>query len=415
MIFKRNNILKFINFPFIIENIPLKERITVLNNKPINDGKIIYLMTREFRFYDNLAINYTISEAKKHNLNYKVLYIYPKFNTKNKQNFFQNNFLKLKKTFLKEGVPFEEFKSYDDLKISTLITDFNPLTNTNYKKFSFKVEEIDGHNIIPSKYISNKQEYNAMTFRRKVYKNIGFFLNNLKNKKASNNEAKKILNEFILSKLDSYNKFKNDPSKDATSNLSAFINYGFISAQRVAIEIIKSKAQNESKEAFLEELIVRKELAENFCLYCKNYKELKCLPNWAKITIKEHKNDFKSKIYSLFQLENALTEDDLWNACQIQLIKEGKINRYLRMYWAKMILKWSTSNYEAIKRAIYLNDKYAFDAPSTNGYTSILWAIGGLHDRAFMERPIFGKIRIMTQKGISSKFNINEYIKKYQQ
>ena len=83
------------------------------------------------------------------------------------------------------------------------------------------------------------------------------------------------------------------------------------------------------------------------------------------------------------------------------------------MYWAKMILKWSTSNYEAIKRAIYLNDKYAFDAPSTNGYTSILWAIGGLHDRAFMERPIFGKIRIMTQKGISSKFNINEYIKKY--
>ena len=206
---------------------------------------------------------------------------------------------------------------------------------------------------------------------------------------------------------------KNDPIKKVTSNLSFYINFGFISSYRIAYEIIKSNVSDINKEAFLEELIVRKELADNFCLYCNDYKSLNCISNWAIKTIEEHKSDIRTKLYSLSELEKANTEDILWNACQKQLMIEGKIEGYLRMYWAKMLLKWTVSVEEALKNAIYFNDKYALDAPSANGYVSILWALAGLHDRRFSNRDIFGKIRYMSFDSIKKKFNIKKYIEKY--
>ena len=111
--------------------------------------------------------------------------------------------------------------------------------------------------------------------------------------------------------------------------------------------------------------------------------------------------------------EKAQTQDKLWNASQNQLIKEGKIHGYLRMFWAKKIFEWSISPEEALKIAIYLNDKYAYDAPSSNGYVSILWAIAGLHDRAFQEYPVTGKIRRMTLNSLKTKFDVEEYIGRY--
>ena len=413
MNYKKNNILTYINISNI-ETVPLAERLFSINNLPnLKNGEIIYLMTREFRFYDNFAIIYGLNLAKELNLFFRVLYIFPKIKTKFKKKFFNRNFQKLKETFFEKNISFSEFDSFNNFNISILIIDFNPLEKTKYEKYPFNVIEVDGHNIVPARFASNKQEYNAMTFRRKIYNNVGYFLNDFIKTKYSNSEAFNILNNFILNKLDFYSDLRNDPNKNITSELSPYINFGFISSQRIALEIIKSNAAKENKEAFLDELIIRKELAENFCLYCKNFKNLNCIPNWAKLTIKEHKNDLRDKIYSLPEFENAKTNDNLWNACQIQLLKEGRISSYLRMYWAKMILKWSISNTEAIKKAIYLNDKYAYDAPSTNGYASILWAIAGLHDRPFKDNYIFGKIRTMTCNGAKNKFNINEYISKY--
>ena len=188
---------------------------------------------------------------------------------------------------------------------------------------------------------------------------------------------------------------------------------GFISSQRVALEVIKSDVSDENKEAFLEELIIRKELADNFCLYCKDFKTFKCIPNWAQISLKTHQNDLRSYIYSKKELENSQTHDKLWNAAQIQLKQEGVIHGYLRMYWAKKILEWSPTPQEALKTAIYLNDKYAYDSPSANGYVGILWAIGGLHDRAFKDFMVTGKIRRMTFNSLNKKLKLNEYIKKY--
>lgn len=68
---------------------------------------------------------------------------------------------------------------------------------------------------------------------------------------------------------------------------------------------------------------------------------------------------------------------------------------FLRMYWAKKILEWSPSPTEALRVAIYLNDKYELDGRDPNGYVGCLWSIGGIHDQGWGERPIFGKIRFM--------------------
>ena len=213
--------------------------------------------------------------------------------------------------------------------------------------------------------------------------------------------------------LSFYAEFRNHPDKNFTSGLSKYLNLGFISSQRVAIEVIKSKVSDENKEVFLEELIIRKELADNFCLYAKSFKDFSSISNWAKKSLNNHRIDIRPYLYSLQDLENAKTYDKLWNATQIQLIKEGTIQGYLRMYWAKKILEWSVTPEIALKNSIYLNDKYAYDAPSANGYVGILWALGGLHDRAFVDYPITGKIRRMTYDSIKRKYDLSGYINKY--
>ena len=276
-----------------------------------------------------------------------------------------------------------------------------------------KIYEIDGHNILPARFISDKQEYSAATIRTKIYHNINQFLTEFENLTKEKVEVDFVLEDFIKNKLPYYKEFRNYPDKNITSGLSKYLNLGFISSQRIALEVIKSDATSENKEAFLEELIVRKELADNFCLYSKSFKDFSNIPNWVKSSLESHKYDIRSYIYHAEDLEQTKTHDKLWNATQNQLIQEGVIHSYLRMYWAKKILEWTISKEEALKIAIYLNDKYAYDAPSANGYVGILWALGGLHDRAFVDYPVAGKIRRMTYNSMKRKYNLTEYIKKY--
>jgi deoxyribodipyrimidine photo-lyase len=109
-------------------------------------------------------------------------------------------------------------------------------------------------------------------------------------------------------------------------------------------------------------------------------------------------------------LEKAQTHDPLWNAAQMEMVHKGKMHGYMRMYWAKKILEWTASPDEAQRIAIRLNDRYELDGRDPNGYTGIAWSIGGLHDRAWGERPVFGKIRYMTYKGARSKFDVDRYV-----
>ena len=402
-----------------IEKIINPARIFEFNNKPIKNGKIIYLCEREVRAKDNFALQFALQKSKELNLPLKI--IHPKINYeyKPKQVFINNQIEQAERQFTQIGLNFEVIEKTPEEIIKNsnpalIILDFNPILKRKYlKNVDFKIYEIDGHNIIPARFVSNKQEYSAATMRRKIYYNIYPFLTEFDNLTKEKVEADYILEDFIKNKLSYYAEYKNDISKDVLSGLSKYLNLGFISSQRVALEIIKSGVNYINKEVFLEELVVRKELADNFCLYSKNYKDFTSIPNWAKVSLENHMYDIRPYIYSTEELEKAKTHDTLWNATQIQLIREGIIHGYLRMYWAKKILEWTPSPKEGLKMAIYLNDKYAYDSPSANGYVGILWAIAGLHDRAFVDYPITGKIRRMTYDSIKRKYDLGDYLQKY--
>lgn len=374
---KRNTLLSYLSGNYQTETKVNTDRIYELNNKPEKSGDTVYLCERELRFEDNFAINFAFEKSD------RIIVTYSPHQLK-------------------------------ALNIGTLIVDFNPIRDYScLNQFGCKIYEVDSHNIIPARKCSDKQEYSAGTIRRKIYAKINNYLTEYPTKPVKNKHAGKVLKEFIENKLDYYAEYRSDPTKSMTSNLSIYLNKGFISSQRVVLEVLKSDTEDKNIEAFLEEIIVRKELADNFCLYNKNYKSLIGAPNWARASLLKHADDFRKYIYTKDELEQAQTHDKLWNATQNQLRKDGYIHSYLRMYWAKKLLEWTNTPQEALDIAIYLNDKYALDAPSPNGYVGILWAIGGLHDRAFRDREVTGKIRQMTYKGIKSKYNIEEYIAKY--
>lgn len=413
----KNNLLKYVPLDFSVESFVNPFRIYEFNNKEIKQGSIVYLMEREIRIIDNFALQFAIQKSNELNQPLKIICARPFYEYKPKQGFIDNQINEVKKNFLKFDFDFEICEEKDipehlsKLDISLLIFDFNPLLNRDYlANKDYKIYEIDGHNIVPARFLSDKQEYNAMTMRKKIYYKIFPFLTEYDNFTNIKTEADLLLDDFIQNKLPQYAEFKNNPSKNVLSGLSKYMNLGFISSQRAALEVIKSNAEDINKEVFLEELIIQKELSDNFCLYCRNYKMLDCIALWAKNSLMEHENDLRVYNYKLTDFENAKTHDRLWNAAQIQLINDGDIHGYLRMYWAKKILEWSQSPQTALDIAIYLNDKYSYDSPSPSAYAGILWAIGALHDRAFRNFPVTGKIRRMTYDSLKHKFNIEDYI-----
>ena len=415
----KNTLLNYIPTDSVIEQIINPARIFEFNNKPIKSGKIIYLCEREIRAKDNFALQFALQKSKKLNLPLKIIHPKSNYEYNLKQKFIDSQIAQAEKQFKQIGLDFEVIEKTPDeiiknLNPALIILDFNPILKRKYlKNADFKIYEIDGHNIIPARFVSDKQEFSAATMRRKIYYNIYPFLTESDNLTTEKVEADYILEDFIKNKLPYYAEYKNDISKDVLSGLSKYINLGFISSQRVALEVIKSGVNDISKEVFLEELIVRKELADNFCLYANSFKDFSGISNWAKMSLNNHKFDIRPYIYSMEELENAKTYDTLWNATQIQLIREGTIHGYLRMYWAKKISEWTPSPKEELKTAIYLNDKYAYDSPSANGYVGILWAIAGLHDRAFVDYPITGKIRRMTYDSLKRKYDLGDYLNKY--
>ena len=197
---------------------------------------------------------------------------------------------------------------------------------------------------------------------------------------------------------------------DGTSRLSPYLHFGHLGPHRVALAIQDAHAPTLAKQAFLEQLIVRRELAVNFVRFNSLYDSMECLEPWADRSFAQHTGDRRPVIYSDQQLQNAETHDPLWNAAQKQMILTGWMHNYLRMYWAKRILEWSPSVALAFQRAIRLNDRYELDGRDPNGYAGIAWAILGKHDRAWGDRPVFGKIRYMSLASTARKFDSEKFI-----
>jgi deoxyribodipyrimidine photo-lyase len=226
-------------------------------------------------------------------------------------------------------------------------------------------------------------------------------------------QAKKMLDRFLRGRLDGYGKNRNHPELDGTSRLSPYLHFGHVGPHTVALAVKNAQAPRADREAFLEELIVRRELAVNFVRFNPRYDRLENCEPWARRTLAEHAGDLRKYGYSEKQLEYAETHDPLWNAAQKQMLLTGWMHGYLRMYWAKKILEWSPSPEVAYEIAVRLNDRYGLDGRDPNGYAGIAWAIGGKHDRAWgPERSVFGKIRYMSYESTSRKFDSKAYIQR---
>ena len=222
--------------------------------------------------------------------------------------------------------------------------------------------------------------------------------------------GKRRLKDFLQKRLRRYAKEKNQPSAHATSELSPYLHHGHLSSLEVALSVRDYAAEHRLiADEFLEELIVRRELAFNFMRFASGT-SLEDLPDWARQTLAAHRKDRRDPVYTREQLESAATYDDLWNAAQQELLLRGRIPGYYRMYWGKKILEWSAAPEEALATALYLNDRYALDGQDPNGNANILWCFG-LHDRPWPERPIFGTVRYMARSGMERKTDVAAYIR----
>ncbi len=366
-------------------------------------------------------------------------------------------------------------KSVAALKGAILVSDENPLKIPELWREKTALElpvpfvTVDADVIVPSSLFS-REEYSARTLRLKLKPLISLYLEdhrtgkklirrwdesslsydknrlmrsvsdtNAWNKLAGENqagtppgnsfkggrkEALALLSSFIKNRLSVYGESRNKPELNGTSRLSPFLHFGQISPAETALAVLNSQSTDsfpesssfdESRDAFIEELIVRRELAVNYVLRNKNHDSFEGLHEWAKKSLIIHNSDRREYIYTQKQFENAETHDRLWNAAQAEMTGTGFMHGYMRMYWAKKILEWTASPEEAFDTALFLNDRYQLDGRDPNGYTGIAWAIGGKHDRPWgPQRPVFGLIRYMNYNGMKRKFDTEAYISKYQ-
>lgn len=224
-------------------------------------------------------------------------------------------------------------------------------------------------------------------------------------------EAARRLARFLEGILPGYSG--NGKSADrAGSGISPYLRFGQISPLRLALAAQAADVPEEDRAAFLEELIVRRELASNFVAYNPAYDRLEGLPDWARKTLAKHADDPRPFVYSRDELAAAETHDPIWNAAQRELLARGRIHNYVRMYWGKKIIEWSRTPAEALASALWLNDRFALDGRCANGFTNVLWCFGK-HDRAWGERPVFGTVRWMSEKGMASKFDLKPYLARW--
>ncbi|KAM4771870.1 deoxyribodipyrimidine photo-lyase-like isoform 2-T2 [Rhinophrynus dorsalis] len=385
---------------------------------------IVYWMSRDQRVQDNWAFLYAQRLALKQKLPLHVTFcLVPKFleATIRHYSFMLKGLREVAENCKKLNIPFHLLIGYakdvlptfvKEHAIGGVITDFSPLRVplqwvvdvSKLLPTDVPLVQVDAHNIVPCWVASNKQEYGARTIRRKIHDQLPHFLTEfppvirhpydskfesepidwdacysslevdrtvgeVEWAKPGSNAGIEVLQSFISERLKMFNADRNNPNRTALSNLSPWFHFGQLSVQRAILEVQKYRSKfKDSVDSFVEEAVVRRELADNFCYYNKNYDKVEGAYDWAKNTLKDHAKDKRTHLYTLEKLEAGKTHDPLWNAAQLQMVHEGKMHGFLRMYWAKKILEWTNSPEEALHFAIYLNDRFELDGRDPNGY-----------------------------------------------
>ena len=430
-------------------------------------GPVLYWMSRDQRARDNWALLHAQQEAlARQSALHVVFTLAPEFLLASpaQVRFLLDGLQETARELAEKAIPLILLAGHPPTTLarylaanaySLLVTDFDPLKiKKQWKtellsKTQLPIDEVDAHNIVSCWEASPKQEFGAYTLRPKLHRRLPEFTESFPELlrhpfggtvdpaaadwrsawktlnlpeppahgyrwSAGPTAALSALRRFLAERLAGYDETRNDPAQDGQSDLSPYLHFGQLAAQRVFWEVLQAGALQNSQAAFLEELVVRRELADNFCFYNENYDNSKGFPAWSQETLEKHRDDRRPYRYDPDALAGALTHDPAWNAAQRQMLQTGKMHGYMRMYWAKKILEWSADPETALQTAISLNNRYSLDGRDPNGYAGIAWSIGGVHDRPWGERPVFGKIRYMNYAGLTRKFkNLAAYIARY--
>lgn len=389
----------------------------ISNQNEVKHPHGTYVMTASFRVLDNHSLNYLLKNYNTYNI---VLFREPK-NIKRQDDFFLKHSTNLLSTLSKIcNVSYTQTlkstldeiqgdiildKAYlkEDKKIEETLINY-----AKYKELGYTI--IESNVVVPVTIASNKEEYGARTIRSKIFKHLYDFIdpvNESLEKSDMEKSCDKLCKDFIKHKLGNYH-LKNHPELNHTSNLSVYLKYGIISPIR--IWILLDKIEHENKESFLDELIIRRELAYNFVYYNDKYYDFNYMTSkWAYDTMKNHEHDVREYVYSIDDYIHFRTHDEYFNTAMKEMVYFGRMHGYMRMYWCKKILEWSVTYKQAYETAIYLNNHYFLDGDTPNGYAGVAWCFGK-HDRPWGEREIFGKLRYMNANGLKRKFDIEQYV-----
>jgi len=441
------------------------ERVRHLNKKPVMAKKkyVLYWMQQAQRSEYNHALEYAIEQANVLNKSLVVGFgLTDRFPEANERHYYfmlqglQETDLALTKRGIRMIF---QHGSPEDVALKLSSEACLVIADCGYLGFQQKwrshvaekapclVMQVETDVVVPISVASTHEEYSAATLRRKIHANLDAYLVPLRRRRVRNRTpklkaktlsvnnieealnrlkidrsvsrateyhggtsiAKRILGNFIKSKLSRFATERNDPSKQTLSSMSPYLHFGQISPLYIALQV--KAALSPGKDAYLEELIVRRELAMNYVHYNRNYDSFTGLPGWAQRTLKAHHRDIRRYTYRLSALEQAQTHDAYWNAAQKEMTKYGKMHGYMRMYWGKKIIEWTQDPVKAFEMALYLNNKYELDGRDANGYAGVAWCFGK-HDRPWAERKIFGKVRYMNANGLKRKFPIEIYVNK---
>ena len=443
------------------------ERIQALNNAIIKPGDyVLYWMQSSHRTEQNPALVYAIERADHAHLPlvvYSGLWqTYPESNIRH-FNFMLEGLAEVAHSLESLGIRFVLRIEQPDIGVLALAKKAAlVLVDRGYLRLqkswyhdvagqcSCSFIQVEGNVVVPVEVASQKEEYSAATFRRKVTYQADRFLHPVETDgperaslaldlptlagettdailsqllidrsvppsciyKGGTTEANRRFEQFLEKRLDGYADNRNGPGGEGGSDMSPYLHFGQISP--VTLAVLTQEHGGGGTPALLEQLIVRRELAVNFVRYNDHYDSYSSLPAWAQKTLAVHQSDPREYGYIPGELERAKTHDPYWNAAQLELVKTGKMQGYMRMYWGKKILEWSRTPEEAYSTTLYLNNKYEVDGRDPNGYAGVAWCFGK-HDRPWGERPIFGMVRYMNALGLQRKFDMDRYLEKVRQ
>jgi deoxyribodipyrimidine photo-lyase len=443
-------------------------RIDILNDRPHRQGGyVLYWMQQSQRARCNHALEHAVHLANTAGLPLLVCFVltadYPEANLRH-YTFMLEGLQETERALASRGIRLVVLQG-DPVqgvlglasRASSLVCDRGYLRHQRVwrretaRKTTCPMSQVESDVVVPVEVASTRREFAARTIRRKIQSRVDEFLDLPREEELERTSldlthpslslddipalcrrigvdssvppvsryfhggtarAEERFRRFLDERFNRYAENRNQPQTDDVSHMSPYLHFGQISPLWLAQEARKHREVGlENRESFLEELLVRRELAVNFVYFTPEYDAYSALPEWARRTLSDHRDDKRSSRYASGELDNGATHDPYWNAAMAEMKVTGYMHNAMRMYWGKKILEWSDSPEEAFRNALSLNNKYFLDGRDPSSYANVGW-IFGLHDRPFRERPIFGKVRYMNAKGLERKSDIGAYVRK---